>query len=99
VALARAILRDASILLLDEATESVDSEAEQLIQEAIERFAGQKTMIIISHRLSSILRANRVVVLSEGRIIEMGHPSTLQRPGTRFHELFAAQILAKKISA
>jgi ABC-type multidrug transport system fused ATPase/permease subunit len=99
VALARAYLRDAPIMLLDEATESVDSEAEQLIREALERFGGKRTMLIVSHRLSTILRANRVILLVEGRIAETGSPAVLQRPGTRFHGLFAAQIQAKKIPA
>lgn len=99
VALARAFLRDAPILLLDEATESVDSEAEQLIREALERFGGKRTMLIVSHRLSSVLRANRILVMSDGRITEVGSPDALQRFGTRFHELFAAQIIAKKVPA
>ena len=99
VALARAFLRDAPILLLDEATESVDSEADQLIGEALERFGGKRTMLIVSHRLSTILRANRVLVLVEGRVAETGSPAILKRPGTRFNGLFAAQLQAKKIPA
>lgn len=99
VTLGRALLRDAPILLLDEATESVDSEAEDLIQDALERFAGVRTMLIVSHRLSTILRANRVLVLADGKIVEAGSPVLLQRPGTRFHSLFGAQITANRIPA
>ena len=79
LALARAFLREAPILLLDEATASVDSEAEQLIQDALERFAGERTILLVSHRLSSVQRADRVVVLDEGQIVEMGSPAILQR--------------------
>ena len=99
LALARAFLRDAPILLLDEATASVDSEAEELIQEAIERFAGERTILLVSHRLSSVHRADRVVVMNEGRIIEVGKPAVLQKNETRFRSLFAAQILNAKVPA
>jgi ABC-type multidrug transport system fused ATPase/permease subunit len=99
LALARAFLRDAPILLLDEATASVDSEAEELIQEALKRFAGKRTILLVSHRLSSVCRADRVVVLNEGKIIEVGKPAALLRTQTRFRDLFAAQILNQKVSA
>ena len=99
LALARAFLRDAPILLLDEATASIDSEAEQLIQEAVERFHGKRTILVISHQLSTVLHADRVVVLDEGRIVETGSPAVLQRTQTRFRELFAAQILIEKARA
>jgi ATP-binding cassette, subfamily B, bacterial len=99
LALSRAFLRNAPILLLDEATASVDSETEELIGDAIALFAGRKTILLVSHRLSSVRRADRVVVLEQGRIMEMGSPTTLQRPGTRFRDLFAAQILTEKVPA
>jgi ATP-binding cassette subfamily B protein len=92
VALARALLREAPILVLDEATGSIDSETEELIQEAIERLAGHRTILLIGHRLSSLKRADRVVVLDEGRIVESGAPGMLLRAGTRYHDLFAAQM-------
>ena len=79
LALARAFLRDAPILLLDEATASIDSEAEHLIQEAVERFHGKRTILLVSHRLSTVLRADRIIVLDEGRIVETGSPAVLQR--------------------
>jgi ATP-binding cassette subfamily B protein len=99
VALARALLRDAPVLVLDEATGSIDSETEELIQEAIERLAGHRTILLIGHRLSSLKRADRVVVLDEGRIVESGAPATLLRAGTRYHELFAAQMALGGIAA
>jgi ABC-type multidrug transport system fused ATPase/permease subunit len=91
IALARALLRDAPILVLDEATGSIDSETEELIQEAVERLAGHRTILLIGHRLSSLQRADRVVVLDEGRIVESGAPQTLLHLGTRYYDLFAAQ--------
>lgn len=99
LALARAFLRDAPILLLDEATASIDSEAEHLIQEAVERFHGKRTILVVSHRLSTVLRADRVVVLDEGRIVETGSPAVLQRNQSHFRQLFAAQILTERIPA
>jgi ABC-type multidrug transport system fused ATPase/permease subunit len=91
VALARALLRAAPILVLDEATGSIDSETEELIQEAVERLAGHRTILVIGHRLSSLSRADRVVVLDQGRIVESGAPAALLRSGTRYYALFAAQ--------
>src|SRR5262245_50203670 len=70
LAFARALLRDAPILLLDEATAAVDSESEELIQQAIDRLAGQRTILLVAHRLSSVRRADRVIVLEDGKIVE-----------------------------
>lgn len=92
IALARALLRDAPIVLLDEATASVDSETEELMQDAITRFAGQRTMLVVAHRLSSVVRADRVVVLHGGSVIESGTPSALLAANSRCRDLFAAQL-------
>jgi ATP-binding cassette, subfamily B, bacterial len=92
LALARALIRTAPILILDEATASVDSETEELIHETVERFAGQRTILIIGHRLSSLRRADRIIVVDRGQVVETGTPQTLLRPGTRYQQLFAAQI-------
>jgi ABC-type multidrug transport system fused ATPase/permease subunit len=99
VALARAIIRNAPVLLLDEATASVDSESEALIQDALERFGGRRTILLVSHRFSSIQRADRVVLLEEGRVVEIGTPGELQANSQRFRELFAAQISAQPMFA
>ena len=99
IALARALLREAPVLILDEATAAVDSETEELIQDAVERLAGRRTILVIGHRLSSIKRADRVVVLDQGRIAETGTPQTLLRAGSRYRELFAAQLPEEKIPA
>lgn len=77
VAIARAILSNAKILILDEATSSLDSESEALIQDALENLMKQKTTFIIAHRLSTIMRADKIFVLEEGEIIEEGAHSDL----------------------
>lgn len=93
LALARALLRDAPILLLDEATTAVDSESEELIQDAVERLAGRRTILLVAHRLSSVRRADRIVVIEEGNVVETGTPDTLLRAESRYRALFAAQLL------
>jgi ABC-type multidrug transport system fused ATPase/permease subunit len=93
VALARALLRDAPVLLLDEATGAVDSETEELIQDALERLGGRRTIIAVAHRLSSIRRADRVIVIENGRVVESGRPQTLLAGASRLSELFAPQLI------
>ncbi|MEQ1577050.1 MAG: ABC transporter ATP-binding protein [Hyphomicrobium sp.] len=93
VALARALLANAPILLLDEATAAVDSETEELIQDALERLAGRRTIVTVAHRLSSVRRADRVIVLENGRIVETGTPAQLLSSASRCRELFAAQLI------
>ena len=92
IALARALLRDPPVLMLDEATAAVDSEAEELIQDAVERLAGRRTIMVIGHRLSSIRRADRIVVVDQGRIVEAGIPSALLQTSSRARDLFATQL-------
>ena len=83
VALARAILRDAPILLLDEATSALDSESEILIQEALWRLMEGRTALVVAHRLSTVARMDRLVVLDRGRILEQGsHQELLRADGT-----------------
>ena len=82
VAIARAILRDAPILLLDEATSALDAESETLVQTALERLMKDRTTIVVAHRLATVLKADRILVMDEGRIVEEGtHASLVQRDG------------------
>ena len=92
VAIARALLKDAPILILDEATSSVDAETEALIQEAMGRLLAGRTALVIAHRRSTIERADRVVVLEAGRVIEAGTAADLLADGSRYRSLVAAQL-------
>lgn len=83
IAIARAILKDAPILVLDEATSALDSESEKLIQSALEKLMKGRTSIVVAHRLSTIAKLDRIVVLQKGKIIEDGtHDDLLKRKGT-----------------
>jgi ATP-binding cassette, subfamily B, bacterial len=92
LSLARALLRRAPILVLDEATAAVDSETEELIHQAIEDLPREQTILIVAHRLSSLRRADRVIVMDEGRVVESGPPGLLLSGAGRYRELFAPQI-------
>jgi subfamily B ATP-binding cassette protein MsbA len=90
LALARAVLKDPAILILDEATSSLDSESESLVQDAFERLRAGRTAVVIAHRLSTVQRADRIVVLERGRIVDQGtHQELLERGGLyrRLHDL------------
>ena len=92
VALARAFLADAPILILDEATSSLDSESEALIQEAIDRLMSGRTSIVIAHRLSTVRAMNRILVFEHGNIVEEGsHEALLRRSHGRYRRLFERQ--------
>ena len=89
LAIARALYKDAPILILDEATSALDNESERLVQEALKRLMQGRTTLIVAHRLSTIEHADRVVVMERGRIIEQGQPAALLAAGgayTRLHQ-------------
>ena len=94
VAIARAMLRDAPILLLDEATSSLDSESERQVQAAIQRLTEGRTTLVIAHRLSTVVRADRIYVLDRGCAVESGtHAELIARGGT-YARLYALQFAA-----
>lgn len=99
IAIARAILRDAPIVLLDEATSALDSESERLIQVAFERISKGRTSIVIAHRLATVLKADRIVVLDEGRVVDQGMHHELLSRGGLYARLAELQFSSAKEAA
>jgi ATP-binding cassette subfamily B protein len=92
IAIARAVLRNAPILLLDEATSALDSESETLVQWALDKIMEGRTTLVIAHRLTTVMRADRILVLDQGRLVEEGtHQSLMDRPGV-YKRLAALQF-------
>ncbi len=90
VTIARMILKNPSIIILDEATSSVDTETERAIQEQFDRLMNGRTSLVIAHRLSTIRNADKIIALDEGRVVEMGRPDELLDRGGRFAQLVEA---------
>jgi ATP-binding cassette subfamily B protein len=95
IALARVILKDPPILVLDEATSSLDSQSEALIKEALKRVMAGRTSIVIAHRLSTILAADLILVMDKGRIVERGKHAELLAKGGLYSQLYQTQIYQK----
>ena len=98
IALARAILRKPELLILDEATSSLDTYSERLIQQAIENIAKETTVIVIAHRLSTIVNSDYVYVLKEGRVMEEGTYSDLVKRDNHFSQMVKLQVLDKPLA-
>ena len=94
IAIARAVLKDPAVLVLDEATSSLDNESERLVEAALERLLYGRTTLIIAHRLSTVQRADRLVVLDRGQIVEEGTHAELLRHGGLYAKLFQMQWTA-----
>ncbi len=94
IALARVLLEDTSVLILDEPTSALDSESESYIQKALAQLHGKKTIITVAHRLATVIQADQLIVIDEGRVIERGtHEELIAREGA-YHKLFESQLLA-----
>ncbi len=92
IAIARALLRDAPILLLDEATSALDAESEKLVQDALEHLMEGRTTIVIAHRLATVRKADRIIVMDEGRIVEEGTHDSLSKAGGLYARLASLQF-------
>ena len=96
IAIARAILRNSAILILDEATSSLDVESEQKVQKALEGLMVGRTTIVIAHRLSTVKKATRIVVINRGRIIQQGSHEDLLLQSGLYQELYNMQFVSKE---
>jgi ATP-binding cassette subfamily B protein len=95
IAIARVILKDPKILILDEATSHLDAHAEALIQEALERVLEGRTALVIAHRLSTILAADRILVLQDGQLVESGNHRELLDVQGLYASLYRTQFAAE----
>ncbi|MFP4274946.1 MAG: ATP-binding cassette domain-containing protein, partial [Paracoccaceae bacterium] len=92
IAIARAILRDAPVLLLDEATSALDAESERAVQQAVDRLSADRTTIIVAHRLATVKKADRIIVLEDGRIVAQGSHDRLVAEGGLYARLARLQF-------
>lgn len=96
ISIARAVIKNPSLLIFDEATAAVDSETEHLIQEAIERLISGRTTLMIAHRLSTLRKANKIIVVDKGKIIEFGTPEELMALKGKYYKLIEIQNMSEE---
>jgi subfamily B ATP-binding cassette protein MsbA len=99
IAIARALLRDPPILLLDEATSALDTESERLVQDAIDRLMQDRTVLVVAHRLATVLDADEILVLDAGRIVERGSHTALIAEGGLYRRLYELQFRGAEVLA
>jgi subfamily B ATP-binding cassette protein MsbA len=92
VAIARALIKDAPIILLDEATASLDSESERQVQDAMARLCEGRTTVVVAHRLATIMHADRILVVEQGAVVETGRHDELLRKGGRYASFYRVQL-------
>ena len=95
LSIARALLKDAPILILDEATSSIDAESESLVQQAITRLARNRTSVVIAHRLSTIRNADKIIVIDKGCVVESGTAVTLMAANGLYSRMVQSQDLTR----
>jgi ATP-binding cassette subfamily B protein len=93
LAIARMFLKNPPILILDEATSSLDAESERLVQEAVERLMSHRTALVIAHRLATVRKADRIIDLEKGQVVEEGNHDTLLAKRGTYHRLHSLQVL------
>ncbi len=98
LAIARAVLADASVLVLDEATSALDAESERLVQQALANLTRDRTTIVIAHRLSTVRRADQIVVIERGRVIEQGRHHQLLAQGGTYKRLYELQFADEEVT-
>lgn len=97
VAIARAMIKDAPIIVLDEATSALDNKSEAIVQKALDNLIKNKTVFVIAHRLSTIKNANRIAVINEGKLVELGkHDELLNIPNGQYKFLYEMQFNEKQ---
>jgi ATP-binding cassette subfamily B protein len=98
IAIARAILKNAPVLLLDEATSALDAESEKLVQNALDGLMKDRTTIVIAHRLATVLKADRILVMDDGRVVEEGNHQSLVAKGGIYARLASLQFDGKELA-
>ena len=99
LSIARAVLKNPGVLIFDEATSAVDSETEKLIQDAIDRLIRGRTTLMIAHRLSTLRKANKIIVVDKGNIIEFGSPEELMALKGKYYKLIKIQSMSEQVEA